>query len=75
MPPCERVREESRCSAELQTRLNALLPLEKEQNEKNNELDRKDSELIELYNHLQALQNEHSTLLQEYVSAISQRAA
>ena len=43
--------------------------------EKNNELDRKDSQLIELYNHLQALQNEHSTLQQEYESAISQRAA
>ena len=65
MPPCERVREESRCSAELQTRLDILPQLQKELNKKDGELNKKEDELNAARDHAQKLQGDYERNLKE----------
>ena len=65
MPPCERVREESRCSAELQTRLDILPQLQEELNKKDGELNKKEDELNAARDHAQKLQGDYERNLKE----------
>ena len=68
MPPCENVREESRCSAELQTRLDILPQLQEELNKKDGELSAaRDDNLV--------LRNKFGDLEHKYETAVAQCAS
>ena len=59
------MREESRCSAELQTRLDILPQLQEELNKKDGELNKRSDELNAARDHTQKLQDDYERNMKE----------
>lgn len=68
MPPCENVREESRCSAELQTRLDILPQLQEELNKKDGELSAARDDNLVLHNKFGDLEHKYETAVAQCAS-------
>ena len=68
MPPCENVREESRCSAELQTRLDILPQLQEELNKKDGELSAARDDNLVLCNKFGDLEHKYETAVAQCAS-------